>query len=97
VVVKKYRDLNGLPDSYLQLFQQAGQEWYDNSLTWFQNFAQTALDEGEQVCIYGVESDNGSHEALAALATRCRSSKGILRPAWLSSLSNFYTITLHRW
>lgn len=93
MIAQKYKDLHCLPDSYHQLFEHGAQEWYDYSLAWFQNFAQTALDDGDQICIYGVESDNGSHEALAALATRYRASKGILDPAQLSSLSNFYTIT----
>jgi hypothetical protein len=94
VKVKTYPSFEGLPDTYARLFEQGSQDWYDFSLPWFLNFANTALDAGDKILIYGVESDASSETPLAALATRYKErSSGFLSPSVLSSLSNFYTIT----
>ena len=92
--MKTYPGFDVLPEPYLRLFEKAETQWYDFSLPWFRNFAETALDAGDKTCIYGVESDGGSDIPLAALATRYKERpSGIFSPALLSSLSNFYTIT----
>jgi hypothetical protein len=94
VRVTTYPSFENLPTSYLSLFEKGANQGYDYSLPWFQNFVRTALDEGDKVCIYGVERNNGSNTAVAALATRYNERPlGIFSPARLSSLSNFYTIT----
>ena len=93
VEIKKYSSFEVLPDSYLHLFAKAADERYDYSLPWFQNFARTALDHDDQICIYGVE-ENGTNTPLAILVTRFKAmTRGIFSPARISSLSNFYTIT----
>jgi hypothetical protein len=92
--VKTYSSFDVLPEPYLRLFEKAETQWYDFSLPWFRNFAETALDADDKICIYGVEGDDGSDIPLAALATRYKErSSSIFSPALLSSLSNFYTIT----
>jgi GNAT acetyltransferase-like protein len=92
--VKTYSNLDDLPASYLSLFEKGEQEWYDFSFSWFNNFAQTALDKGDKICIYGVEQNFGTDMPLAALATRfSEESSGLFSTTQLSSLSNFYTIT----
>jgi hypothetical protein len=94
VKVKTYPSFDALPQTYIDLFEKGSSEWYDFSLPWFLNFAKTALDGGDKLRIYGVESDTGSDTPLAALATRYKErSSGFFSPAVLSSLSNFYTIT----
>jgi len=92
--VKTYPSFDSLPRPYLRLFEDAESQWYDFSLPWFRNFAETALDAGDKICIYGVEHEGGSNTPMAALATRYKERpSGIFSPAILSSLSNFYTIT----
>ena len=92
--VKTYPSFDVLPEPYLRLFEKAETQWYDFSLPWFRNFAETALDSGDKICIYGVEGEGGAGIPLAALATRYNERPpGIFSPALLSSLSNFYTIT----
>ena len=92
--VKTFTSLDVLPEPYVRLFEKAESQWYDFSLPWFRNFAETALDAGDKICIYGVEGEGGSGIPLAALATRYKErASGIFSPAMLSSLSNFYTIT----
>jgi hypothetical protein len=94
VIVKTYQSFDDLPSSYLSLFEKAGLDWYDFSLPWFRNFAQTALDEGDKIRIYGVEKNSGDGTPVAALATRFKEKpSGWLSGNRLSSLSNFYTIT----
>lgn len=92
--VKTYSSLADLPKSYMRLFEQSERQWYDFSFSWFSNFSQTALDEGDKICIYGVEQNSGTDMPLAAMATRYNErSSGLFSAAQLSSLSNFYTIT----
>ena len=92
--VKTYSSFEDLPESYVPLFGDGEAEWYDFSLAWFQNFSKTALDQDDQVCVYGVEQEGGCPRPVAALATRFRPpSFRVFSPAVLSSLSNFYTIT----
>jgi len=94
VLVKKFPSFAALPASYQQLFEKAGAVWYDYSLAWFQNFAQTALDEGDRICIYGVERNDQANGAVVALATRYSEKPvGIFPLHRLSSLTNFYTIS----
>jgi hypothetical protein len=94
VVVKTYSSLDALPQSYVNLFERSSTHWYDFSLPWFRNFAETALDEGDKICIYGVERNSGVNTPIAALATRFKDkSEGLFSGTQLSSLSNFYTIT----
>ena len=92
--VRTYSSFDLMPESYLSLFERAGEQWYDYSLPWFRNFVGTALDEGDRLCIYGVELDDDCGTPVAALATRYKErSSGFFSRAHLSSLSNFYTIT----
>lgn len=92
--VRTYPGFDALPESYHRLFEEAGSQWYDFSLPWFRNFAGTALDAGDKICIYGVEDDGNSNIPMAALATRYKERpSAFFSPTLLSSLSNFYTIT----
>ena len=94
VRVRRFSSFEVLPASYQHLFENAGSIWYDYSLAWFQNFERTALDEGDKICIYGVERDNQANEAVAALATKYSERRvSFLFPRRLSSLSSFYTIS----
>lgn len=94
MIVKTYQNFDDLPASYLPLFERGASDWYDFSLPWFRNFAQTALDDGDAIRIYGVEENSGNGTPLAALATRFKGKPaGWLSGTRLSSLSNFYTIT----
>lgn len=92
--VTTYSSFDQLPSSYLQLFESAANHWYDYSLPWFQNFVRTAMDEGDQLRIYGAERDGDQNAAVAALAMRYNAqTSGFFSSRQLSSLANFYTIT----
>ena len=92
--VTTYPSFDALPESYRELFENGSAYWYDESLPWFQNFVRTALDEGDEICIFGVEDDGERGTPVAALATRHNQRpSGIFSPSLLSSLANFYTIT----
>lgn len=92
--VKTYPSFKSLPRTYLDLFERGSNESYDSSLPWFLNFAETALDAGDKIRIFGVEDEQVAETAIAGLAMRYRErSRGPFSAAMLSSLSNFYTIT----
>jgi len=95
VQVSKFTSFTALSASYQQLFKTAGNEWYDYSLAWFENFVHTALDERERICIYGAERNGGqANEPIAAIAMKYKDrSSGFFSVRSLSSLANFYTIT----
>jgi Acetyltransferase (GNAT) domain len=95
VKVKTFSSFESLPQTYVDLFERGAGEWYDSSLPWFLNFAETALDQGDKIRIYGAEDETASEtKARAILATRYKERvPGFLSPSVLSSLSNFYTIT----
>jgi len=94
VHVTTFPSFAALPESYGQLFVEAGAVWYDYSLAWFQNFERSGLNEGDKVCIYGVERNCGSNEPVAAIATRYSDKpSGLFSARELSSLANFYTIS----
>jgi hypothetical protein len=61
------------------------------SLPWFGNFERTILGPGEQATVYGVE-DAQSLQPIAALLTRqIARNGGMLGPAVVEGLSNYYT------
>jgi hypothetical protein len=90
--VQVYTALNELPSAYLCLFQEAGLQDFFLTLGWFQNFADTALDQGATVRIYGVAPPDQSRPAAGMFVARGlthRSHATSLRK--LTALTNYYS------
>src|SRR5260370_40259544 len=62
--VRVYSGLKELPESFLNLFEQAERESFFLTLPWFQNFIQTAIAPAYRVRIYAAAS---AQEAPAAM------------------------------
>jgi CelD/BcsL family acetyltransferase involved in cellulose biosynthesis len=90
--VKIYPDFEGLPSQYARVFEAANVDNFFYSLAWFKNLASTAVDKGDQLRIYGIESSDPPHLPVAMLPMRYRS-RGLkgLTPSALSGLANYYT------
>src|SRR5260370_34098240 len=54
--VRVYSGLKELPESFLNLFEQAERESFFLTLPWFQNFIQTAMAPADRVRIYAAAS-----------------------------------------
>ena len=92
-VVGTYGDFESLPLSYHRVFEEHSASSFCHSLPWYQNFSQYALDPGDQVRIYAVESAGLPGTPLAILPVRYVS--GVAkrgRAKSLSSLTNYYTM-----
>ena len=88
--VSVYHSLEALPDSALQLLRTAATTSLYHSLPWYQNFAEHALDPGDQIRLYVLAEPGPDGTALAVLPLRAiRTSRS--GSASLSSLSNYYT------
>ena len=81
--VRVYPGLGELPESFLNLFHEAGRQSIFLGLPWFQNFIQTAMAPEDRVRIYGAAAEGaqatpagmtGRRQRLTyPLASRCRS------------------------
>ncbi len=90
--VRTYGALEALPKKYDSLFAACAEKSFFYSFAWFQNFCVTALDPGDNVRIYALETGEAAAKPLAALLTRSRRTSSLpLFPRTLSGLSNFYT------
>ncbi|PYU04552.1 MAG: GNAT family N-acetyltransferase [Acidobacteria bacterium] len=90
--VKIYERFSDLPKSYDALFAACAGKSFFHSLPWFQNLCDTALDPGDKIRIYALETQQATEVLSAALVTRWRPASALgFFPRTLSSLSNFYT------
>jgi hypothetical protein len=87
-----FRSFEELPPAYVALFEQNGSSSLFYSAAWFRNLAQTALDPGEQIRIYGVEREDPVSTPVAAIPMRCIPPPvAWWKPRTLCGLSNFYS------
>ena len=87
-----FTDFEHLPEAYVHLFKDWGSHCFYYSVAWFRNFVQNALDEGDQVRIYALESEEPASTPVVALATRHNTqTSGYFKSLRLSALSNYYT------
>lgn len=88
-----YQDIADLPSSYFDLFERAGRQNFYFSLPWFRNLTRTTMDEGDELRIYGVETDAPEPKALAILIARHPARTGkILGLRALAGFTNFYSM-----
>jgi hypothetical protein len=82
-----------LPVGYAGLFARAGAEDFFLSRAWFEAFAETTLERGEQLGIAGVEGNGPGAVPRACLVGRHRErDPAFLGARSFSSLSNYYTL-----
>jgi hypothetical protein len=75
-----------------KLFDSAAATCFFSSMPWFTTFAKHALDGGDRIRIYSVQSGDLAVAPQAALATVHKVAKsGFFSPRKLSSLSSYYT------
>ncbi len=74
--VQIFDDLTSLPDSYMNLFEEAAAGSFYCSFSWFDNLSKTVADSGDRLRLYGLASDGGGTSALALLVTRRATPEG---------------------
>lgn len=101
--VKVYTSLDDLPEEYNQFFERMSEQSFFFSRPWFENLAQTTLENSAQLRLYGVESNmpNISPQALLIATTPAAQNGAKISGWWVrkSSLAGFtnyqsYTHTL---
>jgi Acetyltransferase (GNAT) domain len=81
-----------LPEEARALFEAAGEDCFFSSLPWFKTFASHALDAGDRIRIYSVNSVTGGQKHQAFLAALHRAAdSGFWKSRKLSSLTSYYT------
>lgn len=87
-----FSSFDELPEEARALFEAAGEECFFSSLPWFKTLAAHALDDGDRIRIYSVQSLNGGIRRQTVLAALHRAAdSGFWAPRKLSSLSSYYS------
>ena len=89
--VRVYPGFDELPNTYAGIFEQSASLDFHLTLPWFRNFVRTALDTGDRVLLYGVETSQPAPKAIALLPMKHRAAYALWEPRVLSSLTNYYT------
>jgi GNAT acetyltransferase-like protein len=87
--VRVYSGLEELPESFLDLFEQAECESFFLTLPWFQNFIQTAMPPADRVRIYAAASAQGTPAGMLLMRSASYSNS-FSSPRKLEALSNYY-------
>jgi CelD/BcsL family acetyltransferase involved in cellulose biosynthesis len=85
--VRVYQGLDELPESFLNLFEEAGRESIFLTLPWFQNFVRTTMTSEDRVRIYAATGTEGTPAGML-LMRNSRSSSPARR---LEALANYYS------
>src|SRR5713226_9389208 len=90
--VRVYSGLEELPESFLNLFEEAGRQSIFLALPWFQNFIQTAMAPADRVRIYGAAAAGAQGTPAGMLLMRSSSnSNSFSMPRKLEALANYYS------
>src|SRR5882724_5577416 len=88
--VRIYSGLEELPESFLNLFEQAGRESFFLSLPWFHNFTKTAMAPADRVRIYAAASAQETPAGMLLMRSPGYSDS-FSSPRKLEALSNYYS------
>jgi len=87
--VRVYSGLDDLPESFLDLFKEAGRQSIFLTLSWFHNFIQTAMAPEDRVRIYGAATVG---TPAGMLLMRSSSNSNSFPPSRkLAALANYYS------
>lgn len=89
--VRMFSGFEELSAAYPGAFEETESLDFHASLPWFHNFVGSALDPGDRVRLYGVESREATARPLALLPMKHRAAHSLLQPRMLFSLTNYYT------
>src|SRR2546421_2436475 len=89
--VRVYSGLEELPESFLNLFKEAGRQSVFLDLPWFQNFIQTAMAPEDRVRIYGAAAGAQGTPAGMLLMRGSSNSSSFFSPSRLEALANYYS------
>jgi hypothetical protein len=90
--VRRYENLEVLPEGYGALFQDAERESFFNSAPWYHTLLSTAWETGNQLHLYGLE-ESGSGRPLALLpAISSQQRRSPFGARVLSGWHNVYTL-----
>ena len=87
--VHVYSGTEELPDSYLNLFEEAGCQSVFLGLPWFQNFIQTGMAPEDRVRIYAAAGAQGTPTGMLLMRNSSSSNSSSLRK--LEALANYYS------
>ena len=88
--VHVYSDLGELPESFLNLFEEAGRQSIFLTLPWFQNFAQTAMGHSDRIRIYCAKDIKGTPSGML-LMRNLSGPNSLFSPRKLEALANYYS------
>ena len=88
--VRVYSDWGELPESFLNLFEEAGRQSVFLTLPWFQNFAQTAMGHNDRVRIYCANDVKGTPSGMLLMRSSS-DSNSFSSPRRLGALANYYS------
>jgi hypothetical protein len=90
--VRVYSGLEELPESVLNLFEEAGRQSIFLALPWFQNFIQTAMAPEDRVRIYCATAVGRQGTPAGMLLMRgSNNSNSFFSPRKLEALANYYS------
>jgi len=90
--VRVYSGLEELPESFLNLFEEAGRQSIFLARPWFQNFIQTAMAPEDRMRIYCATAVGGQGMPAGMLLMRSSSnSNSSFPPRKLEALANYYS------
>lgn len=90
--VRVYSGLEKLPESFLNLFEEAGRQSIFLALPWFQNFIQTAMAPEDRVRIYCATTVSAQGAPAGMLLMRSSSnSNSFSSPRRIEALANYYS------
>lgn len=85
-----YSNLGELPESFLNLFEEAGRQSIFLTLPWFQNFAQTAMGHCDRIRIYCAKDIKGTPSGMLLMRS-LRGPNSLFSPRKLGALANYYS------
>ena len=85
--VRVYEGFDELPESFLNLFEEAGRESIFLALPWFQNFVRTAMTSEDRVRIYAAAGAQGTPAGMLLM----RNSRSSSPARKLEALANYYS------
>ena len=91
VPVQVYGKFAELPASYTDLFDASRRQDFFLTRDWFQNFANTALQPGTSLRIYGISMPDQPNRAAGMFVAASMPQHGVLPLRKLSALTNYYT------